>query len=82
MSQYLITCRSLTVAQAEQRALERGGIRAGIVRIPQQLSSAGCSYALSLYKKQEEAAALLRKQNMPVGKIYRHDENGEYTLIE
>ena len=59
MTQYLIMCRSLTKAQSSARLLESAGITASVVKAPQELSGAGCGYALSLYRKFEEAVELL-----------------------
>ena len=79
--QYLIMCRSLTWAQRSAALLERGGITASVVKAPQGLSASGCGYAISIYRRFEEARNLLAKNNMINGKIFKRTENGEYQEI-
>ena len=81
MTQYLIMCRSLTKAQSSARLLESAGITARVVKAPQELSVAGCGYALSLYRKFEEAVELLKKNNLLNGKLYRRSEGEGYTEV-
>lgn len=76
MTQYLILCRSLTHAQRSARFLERQGILVNVTKAPQGLSSRGCTYALSLKKRFDDAVMLLRKNDMLTGKVYmRSGEN-------
>ncbi|MBR1456039.1 MAG: DUF3343 domain-containing protein [Oscillospiraceae bacterium] len=70
MTQYLITCRSLTQAQRTARLLEKHGINAAVTKIPQELSQRGCTYAVSLRRKFEEAVTILRKNDLLNGKLY------------
>ena len=79
--QYLIMCRSLTWAQRSAALLERGGITASVVKAPQGLSTSGCVYAISIYRRFEEARNLLAKNNMINGKIFKRTETGEYQEI-
>ena len=74
MTQYLIMCRSLTHAQRAARLLERQGISAGVTKAPQELSSRGCAYAVSMHRRFDEAVQLLRKQEMLTGKLYMRQE--------
>ena len=76
--QYLIMCRSLTWAQRSAALLERGGITASVVKAPQGLSASGCGYAISIYRRFEEARYLLAKNNLINGKIFKRTEIGEY----
>ena len=76
--QYLIMCRSLTWAQRSAALLERGGITASVVKAPQGLSTSVCGYAISIYRRFEEARHLLAKNNMINVKIFKRTENGEY----
>ena len=77
----LILCRSLTTAQRGALLLERRGISAAVVKAPQHLRSNGCGYALSLYRRADEAAALLKNSGLLTGKIYRRLENGAYLEV-
>lgn len=79
--QYLIMCRSLTNAQRASALLERRGISATVIKAPQGLSSGGCGYALSLYRRFEEAVILLKNNNLLSGKQFRRLENGEYSEV-
>ena len=65
MTQYLIMCRSLTKAQSSAKLLERAGITAAVVKAPQNLSSGGCGYAVSLHRKFDEAVSLLCPGELP-----------------
>ncbi len=80
MTEYLIMCKSLTHAQRCVRLLERRGIMAAVTKAPQSLSNRGCTYAISLKRKIEEAVQMLRKQELQTGKIYRKT-NGSYFEV-
>lgn len=81
MTQYLVMCRSLTKAQSSVKLLERAGITAAVVKAPQNLSSGGCGYAVSLHRKFDEAVSLLSKNNLLNGKLFRRMESGEYAEV-
>lgn len=81
MTHYLIMCRSLTKAQSGAKLLDRAGISAGVVKAPQELSGAGCGYALSLYRRFDEAVDILKKNNLLNGKIYSRTGSGEYLEV-
>ena len=55
---YLIMCRSLTYAQRVANALERGGIPARVLRSPEELSPAGCSYSVKIAQRNLHGARL------------------------
>jgi membrane-associated PAP2 superfamily phosphatase len=78
---YYIMCRSVTSAQRCARLLERAVIRASVVKAPKALTSHGCGYALRLRGKLDEAVSLLRKNAMPIGKIYAVGADGEYREV-
>lgn len=79
--QYLIMCRSLTYAQRSTALLERNGITASVVKAPQGLSTSGCGYAVSLYRRFDEARSILKRNNMINGKIFQRMENGEFKEL-
>lgn len=79
--QYLIMCRSMTYAQRSAALLERAGISARVVKAPQGLSSSGCGYGVSLYRRFEEARDMLKKNGLLNGKSFFRDDNGEYREI-
>lgn len=81
MTQYLIMCRSLTYAQRSARLLERAGITATVVKAPQGLTTGGCGYAVSLFKRFDEAVAILKRNNLISGKLFKRTAQGEYTEV-
>ncbi len=81
MTVYLITFRSLTHAQRSARLLERRGLTATVIKAPQGLSGSGCAYAVTLRSRPEEALALLRQNNMRVGRLFRRDPDGTYEEV-
>lgn len=74
-------CTSLTNAQRCQKLLERSGINTSLVKAPQGLNTLGCGYSLSLYKGINEAVSLLRKNNMPRGKIFVKEGSLDYKEV-
>ena len=74
----LITCRSLTHAQRAADLLNRSGISAAVVKVPQGLSAMGCGYAVSLYRHTDEAVHILRGYNMLEGKVFARKDDGSY----
>lgn len=81
MTQYLIMCRSLTYAQRSARLLERAGITATVVKAPQGLTTGGCGYAVSLFKRFDESVAILKRNNLISGKLFKRTAQGEYTEV-
>lgn len=79
---YLIMCKSLTNAQRAAQELTRRGIDAGVVKAPQSLRENGCGYALSLYRRLDEAVGLLQSKKVLTGRIYRRSEDGSYREVE
>ena len=64
---YLILCKSLTNAQRASLLLERRGLSASVVKAPQHLRENGCGYALSLYRRLDEAVSLLQNNSLLTG---------------
>lgn len=81
MTQYLIMCRSLTYAQRAQKQLESLGISASVVKAPQGLNTSGCGYAVSVYRRADEAISTLSARNMINGKIFKRTEHGDYIEV-
>ncbi len=80
--QYLFMCRSLTSAQKAAVILGKSGINASVVKAPQRLASGGCGYAVSIYKRFDEAAYLLKNSNLLKGRIYKKESNSvEFTEV-
>jgi len=73
MQRNLIMFRSLTYAQRAMHVLERGGVTVGLVKAPQSVSQAGCTYGLRLRSHQlQHSLALLKKHSLPYGKVYEY----------
>ena len=81
MVKYVVMCRSITSAQRCARLLEKNLIRAVVIRAPRALTETGCAYAIVIGKKFKEAVELLQKNDMPFGKIYEMDGEGEYREV-
>ena len=71
MLHYLIMCRSLTYAQKIVQILERGGIRAWLIRSPVSMSPSGCSYSVKIAQKDlPRALTLMNHFRLPYIGIY------------
>ena len=81
MNQYLIMCHSMTQAQRASRLLERRGINAYVVKAPMGLSDRGCTYAVSLNRRFQEAVELLRGSGLRLGKLYRRTEGDRFEEV-
>lgn len=79
---YLILCKSLTNAQRAALLLERRGLSAVVVKAPQSLRENGCGYALSLYRRLDEAVSLLQNNRLLTGRIYERSGDGSYREVE
>lgn len=74
-------CRSLTYAQRAQKILEHAGFSSGIVKAPQGLNTSGCGYAVSIYRRAEEAVSLLKANKLLSGKVFRRADNGDFVEV-
>lgn len=81
MKHYLIMCRSITSAQRAARLLERAMIRATVVKAPGRLSRNGCAYAVRIRTKPEEALGILRRNEIPIGKVFLTEDENEYREV-
>ncbi|MEG1632533.1 MAG: DUF3343 domain-containing protein [Oscillospiraceae bacterium] len=82
MQQYIIMCRSLTYAQRAMATLERSGITTAVSRAPRELSPQGCGYCLKVSQKRFNAAlGILAAAGEPRGRLFRIEDNGEYTEV-
>ncbi|MBR4077106.1 MAG: DUF3343 domain-containing protein [Oscillospiraceae bacterium] len=83
MEQNLIMCRSLTYAQRALRTLERGGVSAVLLKVPQAVSHTGCSYGLRVSARYVELCLrLLNENHNPYGKVFRYETDGTLTEVE
>jgi len=78
MEMCFITFRSVTYAQRGERVLAEEGIRARLQRTPRWMEEQGCGYCLTLSPRQvHRAAALLRRNNVPMRRVYCRGQSGE-----
>ena len=82
MKQYWISFRSLTYAQRGASLLERKGLTATIVRLPQHLSKRGCGYAIIVRGRIHQAAAWLGDAKIPWSQVFQRLESGEFQEVE
>ncbi len=67
----LIMCAGLTSAQRLTFVLERSGVGAYVVRPPQNLTSNGCSYAVTVKNRQlQDALKVMRENRLPIRKVF------------
>ena len=77
MKSFLITFRSITVAQRAQKALERQEIHSNLRRTPRWMEERGCGYGLEVkVAEPESVTALLEQQGIPYRKVYRIGADG------
>jgi len=81
MTQYLIMCRSMTYAQKASKLLERYGYTAIVVKAPQELTKGGCGYAVTVRRNIEEAIDILKKYEIPTGKIFAKIGTAAYKEV-
>ena len=82
MMVYLIMCRSLTYAQRVANALERGGIPARVLRSPEELSPAGCSYSVKIAQRNlARALTILHGARLPYLGIYVNSAGYGYQEV-
>ena len=84
MKFYYITFRSVTFAQRGEKVLKSSSIRCTLQRTPRWMEEQGCGYCLRLWTKDATPAVeLLRRERVPMRKIYAQREDGhleELTL--
>ncbi len=75
--------RSLTYAQRAMHVLERGGVTVVLVKAPQSVSKAGCTYGLRLRPHHlQYSLELLKKHNLPHGKVYEYTADGKPEEVQ
>ena len=73
-----ITFRSVTHAQRGEGLLSGAGIRCAMQRTPRWMEEQGCGYCLRLWTKDATPAVeLLRRERVPMRKIYAQREDGQ-----
>ena len=77
MKHYYITFRSVTFAQRGEKVLQANGIRCNLMRTPKWMEEKGCGYCLRIRAGDEEPAlALLRRNQVPMRKVYLQNPDG------
>ena len=76
-NEWLITFRSITLAQRGERILRSANVPCQLQRTPRALSERGCGYCLRLQAVDAPIAVeLLRQEQLSYGKVYALEENG------
>ena len=74
---WLITFRSVTLAQKGERMLKQADILCSLQRTPKMLSERGCGYCLRLrWYHGDRAIAALKEGSVAYGKVYTVGEDG------
>ena len=82
MSISFITFRSVTFAQRGEELLRKNGIFCILQRTPKWMEKQGCGYCLRLRQKDyEQAATLLRQNQVLFRKVYLRDDSGEIKEV-
>ena len=77
MAQYILMCRSMTVAQRAVNTLTRAGFFAALTKAPQSANPEGCTYGAKIGERNLQAAlSILANAGIPVGKILELTRNG------
>ena len=72
MNMYVITFRSVTLAQRGERVLTEAGQHCALARTPRWMEERGCGYSLRLRGSEwRSAAAALDRAGVEYRKIYR-----------
>lgn len=83
MEQNLIMCRSLTYAQRAMHTLERGGVTVSLIKVPQAISTTGCSYGIRVpARRLWYCLDLLRENHQSFGKVFRYLPDGSLEEIQ
>ena len=83
MKFYYITFRSVTFAQRAEKLLNSIEIHCSLQRTPRWMEAQGCGYALRLWSKEPSTAAeLLRRNNIPMRRLYIQREGGTLEELE
>lgn len=78
MKFYYITFRSVTHAQRAEKVLSARDIHCSLQRTPRWMEAQGCGYALRIWAKEPETALeLLKKQKIPMRRLYLQGMGGE-----
>ena len=78
-----ITFRSVTFAQRGERVLQKAGIGCILQRTPKWREAQGCGYCLRLgMPDAQNGAALLRKHQVPIKKVYLQLEDGQMQEVQ
>lgn len=72
MLYYLLICKTLTYAQRTVQILQRAGISATVIRVPQNISTQGCGYCVRVAENRLEAARqALYRAGMNHGRVFQ-----------
>jgi len=79
MNWYLLTFRSVTLAQRGEKVLQRGGISARLSRAPRWMEDRGCGYCLQLRGRElKKSLELLSDAGLPYRKMYARLPDGNW----
>lgn len=79
---YYITFRSVTFAQRGEKLIGESGIRCTLQRTPKWMEAQGCGYSLRLWTKDvKDAVAILRKNAVPMRRVYIQAPDGQLEEV-
>lgn len=79
MNWYLLTFRSVTLAQRGEVLLQRAGIHTAMSRAPKWMEDRGCGYCLRLRSRElNRSLELLRDAGLPYRRLYGQKPDGTW----
>ena len=82
MKFYYVTFRSVTHGQRGEKLLKQQGYRCHLLRTPKWMETKGCGYSLQIWTDEiSEAVELLRRENVPMQKVYVQVSGGNLEEV-
>ena len=82
MKFYYVTFRSVTHGQRGEKLLKQEGYRCHLLRKPKWMETRGCGYSLQIWTDEITGAiAMLRRENVPLQKVYVQLPEGELEEV-
>ena len=82
MKNYMLTFRSITLAQRAERILNRGAIDCTLQRTPRWLAEQGCGYSIRINSGDLQRSIMLLRQNrIDYKRIYRQTDSDSMEVV-
>ena len=82
MKNYMVTFRSITLAQRAERLLNRGEIDCALQRTPRWMEEQGCGYSIRINNCDLQRSIMLLRQNrIDYKRIYRQTDSDGMEVV-